>query len=258
MIIRKSKAEIERMRRAGIIAGLVIGRLAQSARPGVTTGELDALARDLLAAEGAVAAFKGYRGFPAHICSSVNDQVVHGLPGKRRLQEGDILSLDLGVLVQGYCGDVALTVAVGEVGGSVWELLRVTRRALYCGIEAAQPGRHLSDVSNAIQVQADAAGLGVVRNYVGHGIGRTVHEDPQIPNYGPPGKGPILKPGMTLAIEPMFNLGGDETKALGDGWTVVTADGKPSAHFEHTVLVGENGPEILTLLAEDIVLPSIH
>lgn len=248
MIILKSKSEIEKMRRACRIVAEVLQELKQVARPGVTTLELDALAERGIRARGALPAFKGYRGFPKSLCVSVNEQVVHGIPSKRRLKEGDIVGLDLGAIWDGYYGDAAITVPVGRVSPAIEHLLAITKEALYAGINEVKPGKHLSDISHAIQNHAETQGYSVVRAFVGHGIGTALHEEPQVPNFGPPGRGPRLKPGMVLAIEPMVNLGDADVEILDDGWTVVTADGQLSAHFEHTVAITENGPEILTVL----------
>ncbi|MEW6032584.1 MAG: type I methionyl aminopeptidase [Bacillota bacterium] len=247
MIILKTREEIETMRAAGRLAAGVLRALERAARPGVTTGELDRLAERLIREGGALPSFKGYRGFPACICASLNEEVVHGIPGLRRLREGDLLSLDVGVFLKGYHGDTALTVAVGgPPAGLAAALLETGRGALACGIARALPGGRLSDIGHAVQRFAEARGFSVVRDYAGHGIGQAMHEEPQVPNYGPPGQGPILKPGMVLAIEPMVNAGTFEVECLEDGWTVVTRDRKPSVHFEHTVAITEDGPEILT------------
>ncbi len=248
MIILKSEREIRYMRDAGRIVAGALEDVKKAVKPEVTTQELDKVAEEYIKGAGAVPAFKGYHGFPGNICTSVNEQVVHGIPGLRRLKSGDNVSIDIGAVINGYNGDAAITVPVGEVDDAVAKLIAVTEASLYKGLEQAVAGNRLSDVSHAIQVEAESHGYGVVRDYVGHGIGRHMHEDPQIPNYGPPGRGPRLKPGMTLAIEPMINEGTFEVRTLDDGWTVVTTDGKRSAHFEHTVVVTENGPEILTKL----------
>ena len=208
--------------------------------------ELNRLAAELIARHGAKSAFLGYRGFPGQICVSINEEVVHGVPGARQVRAGDLVSLDVGVLLDGFYGDMATTVVVGEVDAAATRLVEATRRALAAGIGQARAGNRLSDISAAIEAQAVAAGVAVVRDFVGHGIGRALHEEPQIPNFGPPGQGPVLRAGMTLAIEPMFNLGVPQVEILGDQWTVVTADRKVSAHFEHTVLVGEDAAEIIT------------
>ncbi len=246
MIVIKSERELDLMRHAGRIVASTLQLMRRSVRPGVTTGELDRLAGDHIRSEGAVPAFKGLYGFPATICASVNDEVVHGIPGDRVLNEGDIISIDVGALWKGFNGDAAITLPVGEVSSEVLHLLEVTRESLYKGISKAVPGNRLSDISHAIQSYVEQQGLAVVRDYVGHGIGRKMHEDPQIPNFGPPGQGPVLKQGMTFALEPMVNLGTFAVKVDGDRWTVRTQDGKFSAHFEHTVAILEEGPEIFT------------
>lgn len=247
MIIIKTAAEIEGMRASCRIAARVRDEVASRVAPGVTTQELADFAEALIRDCGAESAFRGYRGYPAVICTSVNEAVVHGIPGDRRIQVGDIVSLDVGVRYGGFVGDTATTVMVGVSDPVVINLVNATRDALTAGIAATRPGNRLGDVSHAIEQTALAAGISVVRDYVGHGIGRKMHEDPQIPNYGAPGRGPKLKTGMTLAIEPMVNMGVSDVEVMQDGWTVLTADRKPSAHFEHTVAVGEDGPEILTL-----------
>jgi methionyl aminopeptidase len=246
MIIFKSPREITIMREAGRIVAVALQTVREALYPGVTTRELDEVARAAIVAEGAVPAFKGLYGFPGNICLSVNSEVVHGIPGRRRLKEGDIISADVGALIDGYNGDAAATFPVGRITPETEELLKVTEEALYKGIEAAQAGNRVGAVSHAVQTRAEASGFGVVRDYVGHGIGRKMHEDPQIPNFGPPGEGPVLKNGMVIAIEPMINMGTYKVKTLSDNWTVVTLDGKPSAHFEHTVAITDNGPDILT------------
>lgn len=248
MIILKSPQEIDIMRAAGRLTALTIAELKRAIRPGVTTAELDALAEDFITRHGGIPAFKGYQGFPGSICASVNDEVVHGIPGLRQVKSGDIISIDIGAIVDGYVGDAAFTAPVGEVSEEALELMRVTEEALYRGIAEARPGRRLSDIGHAIQVHVEKAGFSVVRDYVGHGIGTKMHEDPPVPNYGPPGRGPRLQVGMVLAIEPMVNRGTYEVRVLPNGWTVVTADGSLSAHFEHTVAITESGPEILTRL----------
>ncbi|MCR4419482.1 MAG: type I methionyl aminopeptidase [Clostridia bacterium] len=247
MIILKSDRELELMRQAGRVVAETLVLLERMVVPGVSTQELNEAAESYILKQGAYPSFKGYRGFPASICASVNEEVVHGLPGLRRLVEGDIISIDIGAELEGYHGDAAITVPVGRVKPEVERLLRVTQEALWLGIEQARPGRRLSDISHAIQMHVEKNGFSVVREFVGHGIGRTMHEEPQVPNYGRPGRGPRLTPGMTLAIEPMVNLGGPEVLVLADGWTVVTRDGSYSAHFEHTVAVTTEGPRVLTL-----------
>jgi methionyl aminopeptidase len=247
VIIHKSLDEVERMRHAGRVVAATIDRLVAAVRPGMTTAQLDRLAEEEFRSAGAVPSFKGYRGFPASICTSVNEQVVHGIPGSRVLREGDLLSLDVGAIWDGYHADSAVSVFVGEPpSAEVEKLVRVTEESLDAGIAQISPGGRLSDISHAVQETAEGAGFSVVREYVGHGIGRSLHEDPQIPNYGPPGRGPELRPGLVVAVEPMVNLGGWETRVLADEWTVVTADGSLSAHFEHTIAVLEEGAEVLT------------
>ncbi|MGI6574347.1 MAG: type I methionyl aminopeptidase [bacterium] len=248
MIILKSKSEIEIMAKAGKLVAKVLAHLREMTHPGITTQELDKAAEALIRAEGAQPAFKGYRGFPASICASINEEVVHGIPGLRPLNNGDIISIDLGVVINGYYGDAAVTIPVGDITPEKQELLRVTQAALEQGIVQARVGNRLSDISHAIQTYVEAHNFAVVRDYVGHGIGQAMHEEPQIPNFGPPGRGPRLQEGMVLAIEPMVNMGLYGVKTLPDGWTVVTEDGKPSAHFEHTVAITATGPYILTSL----------
>jgi methionyl aminopeptidase len=247
VIIRKSAAELETMREAGRITARALRVVGEAVRPGVSTAELDRLAEATIRAEGAVPAFLGYNGFPATICASINEQVVHGIPGSRVLVQGDVLSVDVGAIVDGYYGDSARTFPVGAVSDEAVRLMDATRQALEAGISRCLPGMRLYDISNAVQRVAEAAGFSVVREYVGHGIGRAMHEDPQIPNFGPAGRGPTLKPGMVLAIEPMVNAGTAAVRSMPDGWTVVTADERPSAHFEHTVAVTEDGPRVLTV-----------
>lgn len=246
MIIIKSPEEIEKMRVANRIVAMALGKLKDMVEPGVTTAALDEAAEKMIRAGNARPSFKGYRGFPASLCVSVNEQVVHGIPGKRRLQAGDIVSLDLGAEYEGYYGDAAVTLPVGGISDGAAELLRVTRESLYKGIGMMREGNRLSDISNAIQVHAESHGFSVVTDFVGHGIGTAPHEDPQVPNYGPKGQGPVLKRGMVLAIEPMINAGTHEVKVLDDDWTVVTLDGKLSAHFEHSIAVTANGPDVLS------------
>lgn len=246
MIPIKSPAELERMRRSNRIAARVRDAIASEIRPGVTTADLDELAEALIREQGARSAFKGYRGYPGNICVSVNEEVVHGIPGMRPIRMGDIVSLDVGVVCKGFVGDTATTVMVGATDVETVRLVETTRQALTAALAAVRDGTRLSDVSYAIESTARAAGFSVVRDFVGHGIGRSMHEEPQIPNFGPPGRGPVLREGMTLAIEPMLNRGASGVEVLADGWTVVTRDGLPSAHFEHTVAVGVSGVEILT------------
>ena len=246
MIIIKTPEEIERMRVSSLIAAQVRDELAQKVAPGVTTGELDAYAQELVGKLRAKSSFFGYRGYPGHICTSVNDVVVHGIPGPRRIEMGDVVSIDVGVVYDGFVGDTATTVMVGVTDPEVIRLVKVSEQALAAGIAKAVPGGRLSDISHAIEKVVVDAGFSVVREFVGHGIGRSMHEEPQIPNFGPPGKGPRLKKGMTLAIEPMVNMGSPDVEVMSDGWTVLTKDRKPSAHVEHTVAIGESGAEILT------------
>jgi len=248
VIIYKSPDEVDKMRKAGRIVAGTIQRVLAAVRPGVTTADLDRVAEAYIVEAGAVPSFKGYKGFPASICVSIDNEIVHGIPSpKRVVKEGSLLSLDFGAIWEGFHGDSAVTVIVGEPPSSeVEKLVRVTEEALSAGIAQIRPGGRLSDISNAVQQVAEGAGFQVVREYVGHGIGRSMHEDPQIPNYGPPGRGPELKPGLVIAVEPMVNLGGWETRVLADDWTVVTADGSLSAHFEHTIAITEDGHEVLT------------
>ncbi|MBW6467878.1 MAG: type I methionyl aminopeptidase [Coriobacteriia bacterium] len=247
MIIRKSVSELATMREAGRITARALRLVGEAVVPGVTTAELDAIAEEAIRSAGAVPAFKGYHGFPGTICSSINDQVVHGIPGAVPLREGDIISVDVGAIVEGYFGDSARTFAVGAISGDARALMDATRSALEAGIAECVPGRRLYDISHAVQSVAEAAGFSVVREYVGHGIGRAMHEDPQLPNFGAPGQGPTLASGMVFAIEPMVNSGQAAVRSLEDGWTVVTEDGSLSAHFEHTVAVTDDGPLVLTL-----------
>lgn len=248
MIILKSPDEIGRMRRAGQVVAQAHERLRGVIRPGVSTQELDRVVEEFLLEVGAQSSFKGYQGFPANICASVNEEIVHGIPGERTLDEGDIISVDIGAIVDGYHGDSAWTYSVGEIGPEAKRLMEVGEASLHAGISAAVRGNRLSDISHAVQVCIESEGFAVVRDFVGHGIGRSMHEAPQIPNYGPAGRGPRLKAGMTLAIEPMVNAGGWEVEVLADRWTAVTKDRDLSVHFEHTVAVTEDGPEVLTAL----------
>lgn len=246
MIICKSKDEIRKIREAGRLVVQVLSKLEDLIKPGVTTEELDQFAEELILKSGATPAFKGYRGFPKSICVEINECVVHGIPDSRRLKEGDIIGIDVGVQLDGYYGDAAVTYPVGRVSAEATKLMGVTQQALFQGIEYCRVGNRLSDISHAIQSVAERNGFSVVRNYVGHGIGREMHEDPQILNYGPPQRGPLLKEGMVFAIEPMVNCGTYEVEVLPDNWTVVTRDRRLSAHFEHTVAVTDQGPLILT------------
>jgi methionyl aminopeptidase len=246
MIVIKSPDEIDRMRAACAAAADILATVAAEVHPGRTTAELNDVAAGLIAKLGGKSPFLGYRGYPGHLCVSVNEEVVHGIPSQRRVQYGDIVSLDVGIVLEGFVGDNATTVPVGVVAPRTQQLLRVTEQALYAGIAAARAGHRVGDISHAVQTTVESQGFSVVREFVGHGVGRQMHEEPQIPNYGRAGDGPKLKPGMTLAIEPMINAGTSDVVMLSDGWTVVSADGAPSAHFEHTVLVTEGDAEILT------------
>lgn len=248
MIYLKSGKEIELMREAGKIVAETHELIREAAKPGVATKELDEIAEKHILKRGSTPAFKGYGGFPASICTSVNHEVVHGIPGLKTLKDGDIISVDIGSIYKGYYGDAARTHAIGNVSQQAQELIDVTKQSFYEGIKFAKTGYRLSDISHAIQTYVESKGFSVVRNYVGHGIGTNMHEEPQIPNYGPPGKGPRLKKGMVLAIEPMINIGTYEVKVLSDDWTVVTLDGEYSAHYEHTVVITDDEPEILTKL----------
>jgi methionyl aminopeptidase len=249
VIICKSPAEIEKMRAAAAIVADVLAELAALVAPGVATLDLDREAERLVRAAGAEPAFKGYRGYPSTLCAAVNDQVIHGIPSKRPLAEGDIISLDMGVKKNGFFADSAITVPVGRVSDEAQRLLRVTQESLEKGIEQVRVGGRISDIGHAIQRHVEASGFSVVREFVGHGIGASLHEEPQIANYGDPGRGPRLAEGMTLAIEPMVNVGRPAVKMLPDGWTAVTKDGSLSAHFEHTVAVTKDGPLVLTRAA---------
>jgi len=247
MIHIKTPKEIEIMRQSNCLAAQVLQKLREAIKPGVATKELDQMAERLIRAAGAAPAFKGYRGYPATVCVSINEEVVHGIPGHRRLKQGEIVSLDVGVFLNEYYGDAAITVPVGTVSEEAARLLEVAQQALAKGIEQAKDGNRLLDISFAIQSWAESHGFSVVRDFVGHGIGRNLHEDPQVPNFGPPHHGPRLRPGMVLAIEPMINVGTWEVKVLDDGWTVVTADRRLSAHFEHTIAITEKEADILSL-----------
>ena len=248
MIICKTPREIEIMREAGRIVALTHQELKQHITPGITTKELDRIAEKTIQKYGATPSFKGYNGFPGSICASVNEELVHGIPGKRKLKEGDIISIDIGAKYNGYHGDSAWTYPVGNISESVQKLLDVTEKSLYLGLEQVKPGERLSNISHAVQTHAEENGFSIVREYVGHGIGQDLHEDPQIPHYGPPNRGPRLKPGMVICVEPMVNQGRRYVKTLSDDWTVVTVDGKWCAHFEHTIALTEAGYEILTTL----------
>ena len=249
MIVCRSKSEIDKLRRVNQLVARILAQLRQMVGPGVTTQEIDASAEAQVRAAGAEPAFKGYHGYPATVCASINEQVVHGIPSARRLVEGDVLSIDMGAKLDGFFGDCAVTVPVGRVAPDAERLLRVTQEALFHGIDAVRPGARISDIGAAVQAHVEANGFTVVREFVGHGIGTDLHEEPQIANYGPGGRGPRLSEGMVLAIEPMVNVGDPAVKVLADGWTAVTRDSSLSAHFEHTVVVTGEGCEILTLLA---------
>jgi methionyl aminopeptidase len=246
VIVYRSRAEIERMRQANQLVASILGQLEAAVEPGVSTADLDAMAERLTRDAGAVPAFKGYRGFPATLCTSVNEQVVHGIPSKRPLDDGDIVSIDIGVKLHGFFGDSAVTVPVGTVDDRTVALLAVTRESLEKAIAQVQVGGRLSDIGHAVQAHVEAHGFSVVREFVGHGIGEELHEDPQVPNYGQPGRGPKLAEGMVLAIEPMVAMGRPDVRVLSDGWTAVTRDGSLAAHFEHTVAVTADGPLVLT------------
>jgi methionyl aminopeptidase len=255
MIIRKSAQELDQMEAAGRVVAQALELIGETIRPGVTTKELDDLAEEFIRSQGGVPTFKGYRGYPASICVSPNAMVVHGIPGRYALGEGDILSVDVGVTLGGFVGDSAYTFPVGEVSEEATRLLETGQAALAAGIEQARPGNHLSDIGHAVQAVTEEAGFSVVRSLVGHGVGRSMHEDPQIPNFGEPGRGPVLQTGMTLAIEPMINAGGANVYLHDDEWSISTEDKSLSAHFEHTVAVTEAGPRILTRRLEPSLLP---
>jgi methionyl aminopeptidase len=256
MIIGKSRKEIDKMRAAGQLVGRVLQELRQMAQPGVTTLDINDAADRMIRDGGAYPTFKGYNGFPFSICASVNEQVVHGFPSTYELKEGDILSIDVGATLDGFVGDTATTVPVGRVADELWKLMRVTRQCLEMAIDQCRVEKHVGDIGYVVQQHAESHGYSVVREYVGHGIGRRMHEDPQIPNYGKPGKGPKIRAGYVFAVEPMINIGSHHTKTLKDGWTVVTVDGKPSAHVEHTIAVTDEGPEVLTLVKEAATIDS--
>jgi len=249
MVTLKSKRELEIMRDASRIVGEILQELRPLVQPGITTRELDRIAEEKTLKRGAAPAFKGYRGFPRTLCTSINHEVVHGIPGHRELKEGDIVGLDFGVIYNGYYGDSAITVPVGEISQDLKQLLRVAEECLYLGIDQMVPGNHLSDISRAIQTHAESHGYSLVKEFGGHGIGRRLHEEPMVLNYVVNGRGIKLKPGLVLAVEPMVNLGGDQVRILSDRWTVVTVDGKPSTHFKHTIAITEHGPHILTKVA---------
>ncbi|MBM4340477.1 MAG: type I methionyl aminopeptidase [Deltaproteobacteria bacterium] len=246
MIIVKSPREIEQLKKSNTIVAEVIQELSKRVAPGVMTRELDQVAEEIILSKGAFPAFKGYRNYPATLCVSINEEVVHGIPGPRTLREGDIVSIDVGVNLRGYFGDAAITFPVGEIDQGAKGLLEATEKALHIGIGMARVGNRLHDISHAIQKWVESNGFSVVRDFVGHGIGRNLHEEPQIPNFGSPGQGPRLEKGMVFALEPMVNEGSYEVKILSDGWTVVTTDGKRSAHFEHTIAITDGEAEILS------------
>ena len=243
----KSRREMEAMGRAGAIVGATLTLLKKSVEPGITTADLNRIADQNIRSMGAVPTFLGYHGFPGAICASVNEEIVHGIPGKRALKEGDIIKMDCGATIDGFIGDAAISVAVGKISDDAQKLMDDTEASLFAGIEAAQPGNRIGDIGAAVSGYAIPRGYGVVRQFVGHGVGRYLHEDPQVPNYGEPGKGVLLRPGMCICIEPMLNLGTEDTTILDDDWTVVTADGALSSHFEHTLAITADGPKILTM-----------
>ena len=246
MVPLKSQKDLQMLRQSGKILAAVMRQLEKSIRPGITTLDIDRLSQELILKNNAIAAFKGYNGYPATACVSVNEEIVHGIPSPRVILEGDIVSIDLGVNYQGYFSDMAVTLPVGKVDQKKRKLIEVTKESLDLGIKQARVGNNLTDISHSIQNFVEAEGFSVVRQFVGHGIGTSLHEEPEIPNFGPPHQGPVLAEGMVLAIEPMVNIGTHHTKISSDGWTVVTEDGKPSAHFEHTIVITRSGPEILT------------
>ncbi|MCL4445582.1 MAG: type I methionyl aminopeptidase [Actinobacteria bacterium] len=246
--MRRSADELKKMRRAGRVVAEIHEAIRAGIRPGVTTAELDRISREVLERRGATSNFLGYHGFPATVCTSPNDMIVHGIPGPYRLREGDLISIDCGAIVEGYHGDAAFSVGVGSVSPEAARLMEVTERSLWAGIAKMNPGTRLNEIGRAVQAVAEGAGFSVVREYVGHAIGTAMHEQPQVPNYWPGTPGPLLRPGMVFAVEPMVNAGTAETRVLDDNWSVVTADGKLSAHFEHTIAITEDGPEVLTVL----------
>jgi methionyl aminopeptidase len=245
--VRRNAEELDKMRRAGKVVAEMHEATRAAAKPGVTTLEIDAVARAVLERRGATSNFLNYHGFPAVICTSPNDMIVHGIPGSYRLSEGDILSIDCGAIIEGYHGDAAFTMGIGKISPEAARLLEVTERSLWAGIEVMKSGNRLHEIGRAVQDVAEKAGFSVVREYVGHAIGTAMHEQPQVPNYWPGSPGPTMKPGMVFAVEPMVNAGTAETRVLDDHWSVVTADGKLSAHFEHTIAITEDGPEVFTL-----------
>jgi methionyl aminopeptidase len=255
MIIRKSAREIETMARAGQVVADTLALVQESIRPGVTTVELDRIAEDYIRSQGGEPTFKGYKGYPAAICASPNDMVVHGIPGAYRLEEGDVLSIDVGVTLDGFVADSAWTFAVGEIAPEAERLLETCERALFAGIEQAQLGNDVGDISAAVQKATEDAGFSVIRSLVGHGVGRSMHEDPQVPNFAGPYRGPKLQEGMTIAIEPMITAGGPDVYLHGDDWSISTEDGSLAAHFEHTVAVTAEGPRILTAAGAEALLP---
>ncbi len=246
MIAIKSEKDLEMLRISGAILAKILRSLQTNSREGVSTSQLDQLAGELIKKENALAAFNGYKGFPANICTSINEEIVHGIPSQRKLVEGDIISIDLGINYQGYFTDAAVTVPIGKIDAKKKKLIEVAKAALTCGIKEARENNHLSDISHAIQSHAEKNGFSVVRQFVGHGIGKNLHEEPEIPNFGRPHQGPVLKPGMVLAIEPMVNLGTWESEISDNGWTAYTCDGLASAHFEHTIAITKEGAEVLT------------
>jgi len=246
VITRKNAEELEKMRRAGRVVFDTIEAVRAAVRPGVTTRHLDEVAEREIRSRGAIPSFKGYRGFPATICTSLNEEIVHGIPGGRVLRAGDLFKLDCGAIVDGFHADSAVTIPVGDIEPDLAKLVETTERALWAGIAECRPGNRIGDIGHAVQTVAEGAGFAVVREYVGHGVGRALHEDPPVPNYGAAGRGPKLEAGLVIAIEPMVNLGGFETRLLPDGWTVVTEDGRHSAHFEHTIAITDDGHEVLT------------
>ena len=254
MVIRKSQGELGKMRQAGLIVAETLRDLRRMVEPGITTRELDAFAETKIRNAGAYPTFKGYRGFPGSICASVNEEVVHGIPSNRKLREGDIIKIDCGATLNSYVGDAAITVPVGRISSEVERLTQITRESLFRAVEKMLPGNRLYDVSYAVQAFVEGHRFTIVREFCGHGVGQSMHEDPQVPNYGRPGTGPTLKPGWVLAIEPMVNLGRHDVKMEPDGWTVKTQDGLPSSHFEHTIAVTEDGPLVLTALDDGTVV----
>lgn len=252
-VVLKSPADIEQMQDAGAVVASVHERLLGLVQPGITTREIDAVGHDLILAAGGTPSFLNYRGYPASVCTSVNDEILHGIPGDRVLQDGDILSLDLGVYLGGFHGDAAVTIPVGTVEPRLLELIKTTEECFWVGFRALRAGGRIGDAGSVIQELAESRGFGVVRDYAGHGVGRKIHEDPSVPNYGRPGSGSLLRPGMTFALEPMLTLGGFQTRLLPDKWTVVTVDGSPAAHFEHTVAITEDGPLILTAMTANVI-----